>query len=227
MTIEVSEEILLKDTNLCYYDSSFLQLLKKHNIIYVSQILDDDLMNSVFLRLKSSAIRTRELKGFVSLVKYKYSNIVDPSIDLLDETFVITNPDSRFNRESNLHMLMELGVCHLDFSSIEDWFVNSFEFDINKEYTFEQVLRITYPYWSLEKINRKLKMTNRIELMLEQYDKKKRNKFPIDSADALKELKEQLVNLTLERDSLDLLIEKVKQQIVDIENSETIGGIKK
>ncbi len=227
MSIEVNEEILLKDTNLCYYDSSFLQLLKKHNIIYVSQILDDDLMNSVFLRLKSSAIRTRELKGFVSLVKYKYSNIVDPSIDLLDETFVITNPDNRYNRESNLHMLMELGVCNFDFSSIEDWFVNSFDFDINKEYTFEQVLRITYPYWSLEKINKKRKMTNRIELMLEQYDKKKRNKFPIDSADALKELKAQLSALMSERDSIDRLIADVQNKIAMVEGKVENGGIKK
>jgi hypothetical protein len=90
-SIDLSK-VTLMESGLCAYDSSFLGVLRSNGINYVSQILDDELMNNLFLKLKSNALRTRELKGFISLVKYKYLGIIDPEISKLDESIHIDIP---------------------------------------------------------------------------------------------------------------------------------------
>lgn len=102
------------------------------------------------------------------------------------------------------------------------------DFNPNKKYTHEQILRMVYPLLCAEKTTiRHKRIPLSVKLILEQYDKNKIKDMQDESVDALKMLKEQLVTLTAERDSLNKLIAGVQDKITTIENSKKNGGIKK
>ena len=218
-------KVTLMESGLCSYDSSFLGLLRSNGINYVSQILDDELMNNLFLKLKSNALRTRELKGFISLAKYKYLGIIDPEISKLDESIHI---DLKAGRPLSLECVLTLGMRDMDLYAIARNLKICKDFNPNKKYTHEQILRMVYPLLCAEKTTiRHKRIPLSVKLILEQYDKNKIKDMQDESVDALKMLKEQLVTLTAERDSLNKLIAGVQDKITTIENSKKNGGIKK
>ena len=218
-------KVTLMESGLCSYDSSFLGVLRSNGINYVSQILDDELMNNLFLKLKSSALRTRELKGFISLAKYKYLGIIDPEISRLDESIHI---DLKAGRPLSLECVLTLGMRDMDLYAIARNLKKCKDFNPNKKYTHEEILRMVYPLLCAEKTTiRHKRIPLSVKLILEQYDKNKIKDMQDESVDALKMLKEQLVTLTAERDSLNKLIAGVQDKITTIENSKKNGGIKK
>lgn len=218
-------KVTLMESGLCSYDSSFLGLLRSNGINYVSQILDDELMNNLFLKLKSNALRTRELKGFISLAKYKYLGIIDPEISKLDESIHI---DLKAGRPLSLECVLMLGMRDMDLYAIARNLKICKDFNPNKKYTHEEILRMVYPLLCAEKTTiRHKRIPLSVKLILEQYDKNKIKDMQDESVDALKMLKEQLVTLTAERDSLNKLIAGVQDKITTIELSKKNGGIKK
>lgn len=218
-------KVTLMESGLCAYDSSFLGVLRSNGINYISQILDDELMNNLFLKLKSNDLRTRELKGFISLAKYKYLGIIDPEISKLDESIHI---DLKAGRPLSLECVFTLGMRDMDLYAIARNLKICKDFNPNKKYTHEEILRMVYPLLSAEKTTiRHKRIPLSIKLILEQYDKSLIKSLPDESLDTLKILREQLATLTAERYSLDRLIADVQDKISTIENSKKNGGIKK
>lgn len=212
------------ESGLCAYDSSYLGLLRSNGINYISQILDDELMNDLYMKLRSSAIRTRELKGFVSLVKYKYMGIMDPEVIRLDE---IVNIHIGEDRPISVEPLYVLGLRDGDLYTIARNLKRCKEFNHKKRYTYEEILRMVYPFICSERTTIKHKrIAPCIKLILEQYDKSVIKVKKDDSLEELRILKEQLDSLTAERDSLNKLIADVQAKINEIENIKKTGGIK-
>lgn len=221
-------KITLMESGLCAYDSSYLGVLRSNGINYISQILDDELMNSLYLKLRSYALRTRELKGFVSLVKYKYMGIIDPEVIRLDEKVNIYFND---DRPISLEPLYVLGMRDGDLYTIARNLKRCKDFNPKKKYTYEEILRMVYPFVSVEKTTiRHKRIAPCIKLILEQYDRILGKEIKDEESQELEELivlREQLAGLTAERDSLNKLIADVRAKIALVENTKVNGGIKK
>lgn len=221
-------KITLMESGLCAYDSSYLSVLRSNGINYVSQILDDELMNNLYLKLRSSAVRTRELKGFVSLAKYKYMGIIDPEVMRLDETVNICIKESH---GLSVEPLYTLGLRDSDSYVITRNLRRCKDFNPKKKYTYREILKLVYPFVAIEKTTiRGKRVAPCMQLILEQYDRNLGKVIQDEEQEDLEELRnlrEQLVRLTAERNSLNKLIADVQAKITLIENTKMNGGIKK
>lgn len=222
-----TSKITIKESGLSAYDSTYLPLLKENGIYYMSQVLDDELMNSLFLKLRRDAVRTRDLKGFISLAKYKYLNVIDPAIEVLDERFFSDLTKNNFSINSNLPLLVELGIASGDDISICRNLRNCAQYDSSKQYTIAEILRMVYPLLLSESKGKHRRIAFNIQLLLEQYDKTKLNQIGEGTVEELMELKGQLSSLMVERNSIDKLIADVQAKIALIEKAKENGGIKK
>lgn len=220
-------KITIKESGICAYDSLYLGLLKDNGIYYMSQVLDDEVMNNLFLKLRRDAARTRDLKGFISLAKYKYKGIIDPSIELLDERFISDLSETNFSTKSNLPILVELGIASYDDISICRNLRTCNQYDSSKQYTLAEVLKMVYPSLLTESKGKHRRIAFNIELLLSQYEKTKLKQIGENDADSLKELRAQLSALMSERDSIDRLIADVQNKIAMVESKVENGGIKK
>lgn len=220
-------KITIKESGICAYDSTYLGLLKENGIHYMSQVLDDELMNSLFIKVRRDAVRTRDLRGFISLAKYKYLNVIDPAIEVLDERFVSDLSKTNFSTSSNIPLLVELGIASGDDISICRNLRDCAQYDSSKHYTLAEILKMVYPSLLSESKGKHRRIAFNIQLLLEQYEKTKLNQIGEGTVEELTELKGQLSSLMAERNSIDKLIADIQAKIALIEQAKENGGIKK
>lgn len=80
--------LLINDKDINYGTGySFYYLLDRYNVKYVDQILDDDKMSKVLLHCRKEDTR-KKLMAFISLMKFKYQNVLMPEDILLNEKLV-------------------------------------------------------------------------------------------------------------------------------------------
>ena len=202
-------KILLQDTGIYNSNYTFCSTFKKNNITLLSQVLDDDLMADVMLQCKS--FTRRQLMGFISLIKFKYLNIPMVSIGMLDGYC-----------EDELYELNDLGCNESDINYIFKKICRierSTELEADKlcEYKLVDILKTILPYC-------KERTSNIIKVILDGYKQYKDEFIDKSSNEILQILKEQMEALSLMRDSLDVQINTLKEQIELLQNGQFRDG---
>ncbi len=216
-------DIPLEETGFYNQGYSFAQAFKKHGITTVSQVLDDKTMWE-YMTHATKGNRT-QLMGFISLMKYKYLNLPIPAIQILEQN-------------CDLSRLTKIGFSNLDYETIKRYLRIEREYidiDINNlsNYKLIEVLQsvLTIPRCSD-------RIRSLIETSIECYEQNKttiipeqeKNKVETNTSSITEEskekkmiifLKEQLVGLTSMRDSLNIQINNIQQQIELLSNNET------
>lgn len=213
------EKITLQDTGLYNSNYSFSSVLRKNNITTVGQLFNDKLMNELFINCHRS---TRiQLRGFVSLLKYKYLNI--PMVN----NYVL-EADCQ-----NIGYLRRLGFNEADITKIRD---------ISERYNLYQELESDKIYDLLKGflIYSNQRFTEIINLNLASYDNEIQNTIE-ESSDisneneshtsseiqAISILRNQLSGLISVRDNLNEQILNLQQQIEILSDKQNKGGIKR
>lgn len=207
-------DIFRDRSNGCY------NILFTKKIRTLSQILDDDLMNSIMINCKRE---TRQvIDAYVSLAKYKYLGVPLACDEELEEEYAWYHmPDFGFNKS----IIFDIQRC------------------VNNDHIFEgktvlEVFKIiaedkdkklsTFHHESIKKI---------IKMYIESYEKSKFDskndeKEPIegknlDEVDVLSILKSQLTNLISTRDGLNTKIISLQEKIELLSNHQPENGIKR
>ena len=213
------EKITLQDTGLYNSNYSFSNVLRKNNITTVGQLFDDKLMNELFINCHRA---TRiQLRGFVSLLKYKYLNIPMVNNYVLEDDC------------QNIGYLRRLGFNEADITKIRDI---SERFNLYQELESDKIYDLLKGFL----IHSNQRLTEIINLNLASYDNEIQDTIE-ESSDisneneshtsseiqAISILRNQLSGLISVRDNLNEQILNLQQQIEILSDKQNKGGIKR
>lgn len=202
-------KLTLQETGLYNSAYAFSSIFRKNNITLVSQALDEKLMSDMIDYAHNST--KNQLRGFISLLKYKYLNIPIVSIETLDNKC-----------KDNLIELYSMGCNLYDLDHIRVYlkrYVGESYINIENlsQYKLIDILKAILPFCNL-----RLKLI--VELLIKNYDEIKINN-QIENTVKEVNLRQEIINkevkdsklietLTEELNRLIALRNKLGEQII-------------
>lgn len=189
---------------------SFYKMFRNNNIWTVGQVLDDKIMNSLIQQCKSRDTRS-DILSFISLVRYKYCNVLIPQ-DILLDTEIKTEDDKDVLAKLGFHFRQLYYVNDIvkirEGKKVIDYFVDALK---NGYFQNENNLKRNFP-------KKAFKCTEYIVRMYVESYAKTHGLNNMSELDELLSLKKELDSLTAVRDNLDLQIKELQQKTDEIED---------
>lgn len=219
-------ELQIKDFE--FYTGSkaaYYNLLKKHNITTIGQLLNDDLMKPLFLRCGEDT--RNELNILIAMAKYEYLNIPLPGEALLDKKLIIDEKSFRLYVEVEDKFKKRFATD--EFIPMGPYKAKRLEkmFFVETEIYDENTKLIDYFKW-LSISDHCFETAQRIiSIYIESYEKNKNMNNTNNDVDTIESLRSQLANIIDMRDNLNNQISELQEKINLLSQTENKGGIKR
>lgn len=216
-------QIQIKDSEFYHSNCKYVQVLKKHNITTVAQLLDNQAMEPIIKKVKYD---TRgQLNTFISLLRHKYLNEPLCNDVLFDRNLIITDSGNlRIEGPEKIGFSIDefFGIPHGRYLKIK--FLSATKNEDIYDANFKVIDFIKWlSNFSDDEYVQSFMPT--IMAFIESYNDNKK----IDNTDfeTIEKLKDQLTKLSKTRDYVDEQITNLQEQIEDLSNDINKRGIKR
>lgn len=207
----------------------YYNLLKKHNITTIGQLLNDDLMKPLILRCGEET--RNNLNILIAMAKYEYLNIPLPGEALLDKKLIIDEKSFRLYVEVEDKLKKRFATekfIPMFRNSAEilekDFFVETGIYDKNtKLIDYFKWLSITDNIFK----PKTLIVSRIVSIYIESYEKNKNMNNINNDVDTIESLRSLLANIIDVRDNLNNQISELQEKINLLSQTENKGGIKR